>query len=152
MADQAFGAEEYSIGEHDILSSTLNDFDLGAGLRDYDESEHNPFVYALQAESKRLDGVAVIERFDRHDATFHVCPEDALALAGGDANLADSILRGCVVLHKMPSDLLAADATEPRVAWLREQEQAYQAVLYSSLGMPLEPLCSDAPRKEGGPQ
>jgi transcriptional regulator with XRE-family HTH domain len=150
-ADDAFAAEEESIDRHDILATTLPDeiFDTKPVAKDYDEDEDNPFVVSLQAEAERLKGVVVIERFHRHDTTFHVCPKDALALAGGDAKLADSILRGCIVLHKMPRELFSDNSTKARIAWLQEQERIYEAVLLDSLGVPsLESLGIDTPSDE----
>jgi transcriptional regulator with XRE-family HTH domain len=141
-------AEVQSISTRDILGARLPD-NLFVGSDaigpNYDESEHNPFVLSLKAEAKRCGGVAVIERFDRDDTTFHVCGKDALELSGGDAKLAHSILSGCVVLHKMPRELFSSDAADKRIAWLREQEQAYHDVLVEALGM-------DVPADEGMPQ
>lgn len=152
-ADQAFVAEEESIERRDILASTLPDqiFDTDP-MPDFDEDAHNPFVGSLQAEAERLGRIAVIERFSRTDATFHVCGKDAQDLAGGVPDLADAILSGRVVLHKMPRELFDPGAVEARVAWLREQEEEYQKVLSKSLGdFPWDLLDGKPPADKGQP-
>ena len=88
---------------------------------DYDKSEHNPFVVYLRQAAPADAGVAAMRRFDRHSGEFNVCREDALKLAGGDAELAASIVDGEVMLHTMPRELLNAGAVDARIAWLREQ-------------------------------
>lgn len=141
-ADDAIAAEQESIDKYDILATTLPDdiFNTPPVKDGYDEDEDNPFVKWLQAEADKLKGAASIERFHRHDTTFHVCPEDAAILAGGDEKLAASILRGCVVLHKMPRELLSDDAIEARLTWLREQQQIYESSLFSLEDLGLEEL------------
>jgi transcriptional regulator with XRE-family HTH domain len=126
--------ERESIARCDLLASEIP-FDLGrAGRRrgDEDEAETNPFVFSLKAEAERHHGIATMERFDRHDANFKVCPKEALELAAGDKELADYILDGRVVLHSMPRELLAADAAEARIPWLQKQKQEYDAAWEAS--------------------
>jgi transcriptional regulator with XRE-family HTH domain len=133
LAEEIVEAERTSIAERDLLASRPSE-DLNLDFPvEVDEAEKNPFVLSLKAETERHNGVAVMERFDRHDVTFHVCPDNAIELACGDTELAGYILRGCVALHTMPRELFAADAADARIAWLREQKQGYDAVLEASL-------------------
>jgi transcriptional regulator with XRE-family HTH domain len=154
LADEAFDAERTSIAQRDLLAIRFpEDLDFPPTSVNHDVAENNPFVLSLKSETERYNGVAVMERFDRHDVTFHVCPEEALELACGDTELADYILRGCIVLYMIPRELLAADAADARVTWLRAQKQDYDAALKVSLDE-LFPELPDAPdddaRTEGG--
>jgi transcriptional regulator with XRE-family HTH domain len=128
-ADQAFAAEKDSIARRDILAATLPERIFGHdGVEtDYDEHDQNPFVTSLKAEAESLGGDVIIERFSRYDTTFHVCGGDALEIAGGDEDLADCIVQGRIVLAKMPREFWSADAIEARIAWLRGEQQAFNA-------------------------
>jgi transcriptional regulator with XRE-family HTH domain len=152
-ADQACSAEKQSVEQRDILATTLPDriFTTDPIEPDYDEDAHNPFVASLQAEAEKLGGAAVIERFGRTDTTFHVCAEDALKLAGEDNDLADAILSGRVVIHKMPRELFDAGATEARMTWLREQDEDYQIVLRGGIEPSIDLLGDEPPADDGQP-
>jgi transcriptional regulator with XRE-family HTH domain len=122
----ALDAEKASIDERDILAAELPDeiFLSWPVAHKYDAAEHNPFVLHLKQASPADTSVASIGRFGRHDVEFSVCREDALKLAAGEAELADGIVNGWVLLNEMPRDLLGDDAAEARTTWLREKVDA----------------------------
>jgi transcriptional regulator with XRE-family HTH domain len=125
-----FGIEEKSISTHDILGDTLPDAGRMADIFDpgYNESEHNPFAVYLRDAAPTDGGAASFRGFSRGSSDFDVCREDALEMAG-DEDLANDIVQGHIMLHKMPRELFNDDAVDARIAWLREQQDAYRAYL-----------------------
>lgn len=136
-------AEKSSIADSDILAAELPDEIFLSGQpieRDRDASENNPFVLYLKEIGPADTAVASINSFHGHAVDFEVCREDALKLAGGEAKIADGILNGWVVLTEMPRGLLSEDATEARLAWLREKVDAHVASAARALDALLDDL------------
>ena len=147
-AEDAFLAEERSIEKRDIMANRLPDdiFWLHDAVDpDYDEGEHNPFVLYLRQASPAAP-LASLSRFDRSSTEYEVCREDALKLADGHEDLADSILDGVAMLHDMPRDLLDPDAGDARTAWLREKWEACRANMLN-----LDDILEGTPDEENAP-
>jgi transcriptional regulator with XRE-family HTH domain len=113
--------ETDSIAARDILAERWTSGD------DYDAGMDNPFVAYLKEACGDDTDIASIEGFCRDSVNIAVCRGHALKLAGGDPQLATLIIRGDALLHEMPHDLLDADATEARTAWLREKAEKADA-------------------------
>lgn len=117
------GAEEDSIGAHDLLAETVDhaSFWKFFGRRDdYEQAEHNPFVLSLREEATD-PGIAKIDYFLGMDCDFRICRKDAVRIADGDLELAEGILCGHVLIHEMPTALMDDTATAERLVWLRER-------------------------------
>jgi transcriptional regulator with XRE-family HTH domain len=119
-------AERESIDARDILASKLPDniFERFSPIQDqYSQPGHNPFLLHLQEAGQKTVGITSIELFDRDSTRFTVCRDEVIKIAGGDENLAERIMWGWAILHEMPRELLAEDAEQARIAWLRERVQ-----------------------------
>ncbi len=81
----------------------------------------------LKEAAAASSGGPSIETFGRHWTSYKVCDEYAMKLAGGDEELAESILNGHVLLHEIPRQLLRTDAIVARQAWLREERDRFKA-------------------------
>ncbi len=134
--------EEKSISIRDILGETLPDNEsIGSVIDpDYDESQYNPLVVYLKQAVRLNPDVALIRRFDRYSAEFDVCREDAMKLAGDDKELAQSIIDGEIILHKMQRELPNDAATEARIAWLREKREQNRAAVAAMIAVTIDDL------------
>ncbi len=122
-AEEVFEAEEESIRAEDIFAETLPDkifelFDRPLGGNRY---EDNPFCVHLKGMARSMKSIVKIDEVDRDSASYQICCERALNLAGGDKEVAKGILNGEVLLYRMPRELLKGDAAERRTEWLRAE-------------------------------
>jgi transcriptional regulator with XRE-family HTH domain len=121
-------AEHRSIADRDVWGERLLDYAGGFDRVDcYNERQYNPFVLHLKEACPTEAGVAEIHDFDRSSIEFDVCYQDALKLTGGDEELANGIVNGEIMLHKMPRELFNNDAADARISWLREKRDAHRA-------------------------
>jgi hypothetical protein len=89
----------------------------------YDENKHNPFVLHLKELAASSYGAASIESFGPSFSTsYQVCHEDAIALAGGDEEIAIGLLDSRILIHEIPRDLLKKEAATQLVEWMRSKE------------------------------
>ncbi len=126
-SQDAFFAEKQSIDDRDIFGTKIPDeiFTLSPVADEYDESEHNPFAVYLKELAAATTGAANLDYFDARSLTsYEVCRDEALALSGGDKELADGILRGWALIHEMPRELLRPEAVAERIAWMRPKIDA----------------------------
>jgi transcriptional regulator with XRE-family HTH domain len=127
-ATEPLQAAKRSVAQLDLLAERLSD-DLysiwGPQKDDYDVDQDNPFVSSLRREATNPD-IATITAFSRRAVDFQVCRADALKLADGDERLAAGILDGWAPLHEIP-ELIREEATEERLAWLRERAAEFEA-------------------------
>ncbi len=118
-------AEEKSISAGDIWGDRLPD-------STFDEKEENPLVVHLKEAAPTDAGVASLSGFDRSSSKFDVCREDVLRLVDGaddKEELANSVVDGEVILHRMPRELLNNAAADARIAWLRGERDARRAAI-----------------------
>lgn len=121
-AEQIYAAEAGSIEQRDLFGEKLwNDqricdetFDS-----DFDDELRNPFAVFLHGLVQELDAPAKVEGITATHAAYALCPDIALAVAGGDETLSEGILDGSIPLHEMPHDLLSRAASRDRMEWLR---------------------------------
>jgi transcriptional regulator with XRE-family HTH domain len=118
-AEDAIQAEKASIAACDIFAEKIPN-DIYWDGETYDSDTENPFATYLKALAASTNGVANIDALDSRSFTsYQVCRDRAVKLAGGDESLADEIMNGWVVIHKMPRELLGEEATPARVEWIR---------------------------------
>jgi len=126
-ANDSVAEEQRSIDARDILGARISDdiFRVGPVREDFVFGKHNPFVIYLREASEGEPNLAEITRFDAGFApNYHICPDEALAMAGGDEDLANGIVAGLVQLHEIPRELLKDEATVARVQWMRPKIEA----------------------------
>lgn len=126
-AENAAGAEEYSISRRDLFGETL----LEEGIYDdgYDPYLHNPFADYLRALAKKIDDPEIVEIGEHIEARgplknfphFTVCDGDVDIFTGGNMTLSLALRMGWLRADSIPEDLLAEDALERRQEWLEEQ-------------------------------
>lgn len=118
-AEEAIQAEKASIAACDIFAEAMPN-DIYWDDETFDSEKENPFARYLKSLSASTDGVANLDGLNsRYLTSYEVCRDQALKLAGDDENLADEILNGFAVIHKIPRELLKEDATAARVEWIR---------------------------------
>lgn len=134
--------EEKSISVRDILAERLSGNEsIGSVIEPHDdESRYNPFVVYLKEAMRVDDGVASIRSFDRNTIEFDVCYQDALKQAGDNKELAQSIIDGEVMLHKMLRELPNDAAVEARIAWLHEKREQYRAAVAERITVTIDDL------------
>jgi hypothetical protein len=120
QATESLEAEQDSIESKDIFAELLP----GEVCPDW---EPNPFFHQLNELAGSSGGEATIETACSSFFAYTVCPNEALALAGGQQELADDLVSGLALIHEIPRDLLAAERTEERVTWLRAQAESRRA-------------------------
>lgn len=113
VIDEDIEWEENAIRKHDVFGRTLPN-----AARDSWDSD-NPFATYLEVLAARYAaGDVTIDAVGPTSADYRVCPSAALALAGGVHDLADSVLNGEVLIHKMLRGL----TPEQRIARMRDLE------------------------------
>jgi transcriptional regulator with XRE-family HTH domain len=118
-------AEKDSIKFHDIWGKGT---EFAAHSTDW--AFDNPFAVFLESLANDIEGDTTFDEYAMGGFPFYrVCPEDALDLVGGDAELADAILDGRIVLHQMPKELCEPVKTKERVEWARAKLEDYQHAL-----------------------
>lgn len=110
--DEAVSAEQASIAARDIFAESLP----GTICPDW---EPNPFFHLLQELTTSIGDVAKMESASSYFADYAVCPDEALALAGGDKTIAAELQSGQVLIHDIPRDLMPGGRTAERMDWLR---------------------------------
>jgi transcriptional regulator with XRE-family HTH domain len=122
-------AEKDSIKFHDIWGTGT---EFAAHSTDW--AFDNPFAVFLESLANDIEGDTTFDEYGMGDFPFYrVCPEDALDLVGGDAELADAILQGHIPLHQLPKELRDPIKTKERVVWARTKLEAYQHALQNDL-------------------
>jgi transcriptional regulator with XRE-family HTH domain len=128
-ADPAISSERASISEADIFAEHLDDqlyWRRGSIKSDYNMEVDNPFVRNLRSEANDIE-TAQVSVISKSDVSYHVCLAEARRIANGDPALAMGILVGWAPLHEMPRELMADDAIDARVAWLRQKRIEHDA-------------------------
>jgi hypothetical protein len=125
-SEEKIAAESRSINSHDIFGMCFSEDDFSDGYFDVSD-EDNPFAAFLAKLADEIDDVARFESFSPIDyPDFEVCRNEALAMVGGDATLAERILSGVVDLYEMPKELRGFFGNvESRAAWVRAQADAF---------------------------
>lgn len=126
-AENAAGAEEYSVSRRDLFGETL--FEEGIYDDGYDPYLHNPFADYLRALAKKIDDPEIVQIGEDIEARgplknfpdFTVCNGDVDAFIGGDERLRWALWMGWLRTDRMPEDLWADDALKKRQEWLEEQ-------------------------------
>jgi transcriptional regulator with XRE-family HTH domain len=120
-------AEERSISKQDIRGELLDEIDNGSDIRplDYDEGQHNPFVAHLR---ERLEAVGqhgeageIEAWYEGWAPRFFICRAEAAAYFGGDAEVADNVVRGVIGVHEIPKELRASETVDARLEWAQER-------------------------------
>jgi transcriptional regulator with XRE-family HTH domain len=137
-------AERTSIELRDIFGAQIpTEFAAHSYYRDSVDGETNPFVLSLRDAAKHCGDTAVVEMIDRDDMFFMVCQEVALKIAAWNHDLADAILDGRIILYKMPRHLHDETAVELRVAWLRDQLDAFPREVSEEVGVQVNPVLGE---------
>jgi transcriptional regulator with XRE-family HTH domain len=125
-SEEGIAAEQASINAKDIFADTIpNDIYWDVPHQEYDESNDNPFVRYLRELASSIGAVAEIESLaPKYFTSYQVCRDEAIRLAGGDESLADGVLNGWALIHKMPPDLIRQEASAQRVEWMRPMIEA----------------------------
>jgi transcriptional regulator with XRE-family HTH domain len=119
--DAALAAEERSIAAHDLFADSVR---ADKSLNDYwledDFNAPNPFQAFLSRLAEEAGCGAQIEEVARNEEPrFTILRDEALSFAGGDEELAESILDGSIPLSELPKGLHAQERLPDRLAWLR---------------------------------
>lgn len=118
-AEEAIQAEKTSIAACDIYAEAIPN-NIYWDDENFDSEQDNPFARYLKELSASTEGAANLDGLNSRSFTsYEVCRDQAITLAGGDESLADEIVNGFVVIHKIPRELLKEDATAARVEWIR---------------------------------
>jgi transcriptional regulator with XRE-family HTH domain len=125
-ADAILDAERASIAAHDLFGARIPD-DAEIANSDANEGTDNPFAAFLRDLGAETQGVADFGWWPEWDTPqFEVCPEESLALVGGDAQAAGYIRMGSAALYKMPKEVAAGGAAV-RAAWANAEGAASAA-------------------------
>jgi hypothetical protein len=135
-AEAIFHAEEASIEQRDLFGELLwkdarvrdETFDS-----DFDDDQRNPFAAFLLGLVADLGCRIEVEGISMTEARYKIGSDLALALAGGDEDLAASILDGSIPLHELQQNLISREAAEARVAWLRARAEEHAVKLRKEL-------------------
>jgi len=74
------------------------------------------------ANRERVGGELAVNAVGRTTTDYRVCRSEAQGLAGDDAELAESLLKGEVPIHRMPRNLLRRDAVAERLKWMHDNK------------------------------
>jgi hypothetical protein len=95
---------------------SINDRDLFGS--EWFGREANPFLAYLAALTTGRDDITIID-LGPTSTEYRVCRSTATELAGGDEQIADWLLKGEVLIHRMPRGL---KNVEERVEWIRQNK------------------------------
>ncbi|MYD60274.1 MAG: helix-turn-helix transcriptional regulator [Gemmatimonadetes bacterium] len=113
--------EEESIDRADLFGEHLDD--------DFDSSKNNPFTYYLRKLANELDitGIVGVDggvlsiasnfKFPHYD----ICSEELDHIANGSPIARVCLETGCARPSEIPDELMAEDAGEERVQWLKKK-------------------------------
>jgi hypothetical protein len=124
FAEDALAEEETSIEEEDLFGERHFEHSELCGLFE-DPSGRNPFAAQIRrlaevlSEDERAVGV------EKEEVDYRINRPQAMAIAGGDKELAEAVLDGRVSLEGM-RNLLAEERREDRVAELRRRFNEYK--------------------------
>lgn len=121
-SEEKFEAESNSIARRDLFGTSLEA--EGFGPDDY--STDNPFALFLNSLAEEMGGGAWLDEYAAWSGPlYRVCENEAVQLAGGDAQAAENILAGHVALHEMPKGIRGAE----RAQWVRTKSEEFQNTL-----------------------
>ncbi len=119
--EEKIDAEKTSIECHDIWGKRT-DFAV-----DGDHPFDTPFATFLQSLASEIGGGATFDEYMWLDFPFYrVCPQEAVALVGGDIELANEILAGHIALHQMPKELRKSGRSKNRAEWARAKLEDFR--------------------------
>jgi transcriptional regulator with XRE-family HTH domain len=141
QAEEIDYAEEKALEKNDLRGEALV-HDTGIEdyffPKEYDEESDNPFVVHLRNRFGQLDDdkeVPAIEAWPKwRSPVYQTCKIEALAIAGGEEDLADAVIRGVVRIASIPKHLRGSDATDERKVWMRAQISKHTAQLAEFFG------------------
>lgn len=140
-AEEIEDAEEKALRKSDLRGETiLHDTDIEDYFfpNDYDEECDNPFIVHLRDRFCQLeDGkeLPAIEAWPRwRSPAYETCRTEALAIAGGEEDLADAIVDGVIRIASIPKHLRGSDAIDERKAWIRNRISEHSARLAEIIG------------------
>lgn len=140
-AEEIEDVEEKSLRKNDLRGeSILHDTDIEDYFfpDDYDEECDNPFIVHLRNRFGQLeDGKELpeIEAWPRwRSPAYETCRTEALAIAGGEEELADAVVDGVVRIASIPKHLRGSDALDERKAWMRDRVSEHSARLAEVFG------------------
>jgi hypothetical protein len=94
----------------------------------------NPFALFLRNLAVPFGDVAEFKNWSGEwTPEYHVCPDEAAALVGGDHDRAEEILNGFVALSDMPKDIRKADMAKERAEWVRSKAEEYHEELLNEM-------------------
>ena len=140
-AEEIEGVEEKALRKNDVRGETiLHDTDIEDYYfpNDYDEECDNPFIVHLRDRFGQLeDGKELpeIEAWPRwRSPAYETCRREALAIAGGEEDLAAAIVDGAIRIASIPKHLRGSDAIDERKAWMRDRISEHSARLAEIVG------------------
>lgn len=122
------GGEEESIAKRDLFGKEVSEeaFDMG-----YDRSMNNPFADYLRHLAAQIGDPDIVEMNEDEGIEFFgpledfpeftVCGADFRKFTGGSGWLNLAAKLGLLHLDRIPEELLADDAFDERIAWLKER-------------------------------
>lgn len=131
FSEEAVATEERSIEAEDIFAErhlALSDY---VDFLDNPEG-NNPVVVELRRLAEGLPGIEGEIAVQKDDVDYRINRSQAMAIAGGDEELAEAVLDGRVSLEGMRG-LLAEERRDDRVAELRRRFQAYKPLSLDDL-------------------
>jgi len=128
-------AERRSIEARDIFAYNMEGSEVVPGLSEDFEEFEGPIVKFLQDLAAQIDSTAEFESWHPSGGPdYAICKDEAAAVVGGDADLANEIIAGNVGLHKMPADLRKKERMADRVAWARREAELAAEQLNAMVG------------------
>lgn len=127
-AQEGAGGEEESIRKRDLFGEQVSEeaFDMG-----YDRSVNNPFADYLRHLAAQIGDPDIVEMNEDEGVEFFgpledfpeftVCGADFRNFTGGSGWLTLAAKLGLLHLDRIPEELLADDAFDERIAWLKER-------------------------------
>lgn len=111
--DNSSNAEKESIRSRDL-------FGVKAGLEVTNEATENPFARFLTNQLKSIQTKSAPVQWSVGDSPFYsICAKDVLDYLNGDKNAAILVIKGCVTLRNMPTEVRKSSAPE-RATWVRD--------------------------------
>jgi transcriptional regulator with XRE-family HTH domain len=123
-SEEKIAAEKKSIDEEDLFGLSLEFHAV------HDDWTNNPFSLFLDSLAEDLDEEETFDGYMFRDfPSYRVCTKLAATYANGDAELAEQILDGQVILNDMPDDV--REKWAERAQWVREQVQEFRKEVLS---------------------